>query len=201
VVWLNVGRREKRLIFLIQERDDPVGQPILIWDAACREFKIEYKSYMSKRKQRAMFYEEKYVKRAFMRLFKQKITRLVWPLVDGFSFVPPYRGCGVDFMFCVLTEKGRRVAEQLRLQDRILREQLESVVKVLERFRGLGCVAVTVLQVREGLWVDLCGEFGGSRVEFDKCWNNTRIGLLLRECTLRNSRFGVNDRWRKYYLV
>jgi len=200
VVWLNVGRREKRLIFLIHERDDPVGQPILIWEAACREFKIEYKSYMSKREQKAIFYEEKYVKRAFLRLFKQKITRLVWPVADGFSFVPPFGGCGVDFMFCVLTEKGRLVAEQLRLQDQILREQREAVVKVLKRFRGLGCVVVTVLQVREGLWQDLCGGFV-SREEFDKCWNNTRVGLLLRECVLRNSRFGVNDRWRKYYLV
>jgi hypothetical protein len=181
------------------ERDNPPGRPITIWGVACREFKIDYKPYMLKCAQREMFLEETYVKRAFIRLFKQKLILPVWAEEEGFSLVPPLGG-GIDFVSWVLTAEGRRVAEQLKAQEQLLEEQREAVNKVLDSFGALGCEVVTVSQVLEELWRNLCGSFV-SREEFDKCWNNTKLGLMLRECTVRKVRMGMKDRHQKYYLI
>jgi hypothetical protein len=88
VVWLNVGRRERRLLFLIRARDEPMGRPIAIRDAVCREFKIDYEPYSLKGRQQESFCEERLVKRAFGRLFKQGFVVPVWALREGFSLVP-----------------------------------------------------------------------------------------------------------------
>jgi len=50
VVWLNVGRRERRLLFLLLERDIPRERVISVWGAVYREFKIDYEPYKSKKK-------------------------------------------------------------------------------------------------------------------------------------------------------
>ena len=198
MVWLNVGRREKRLLFLLRERDEPAGKPIAIRNAVHREFKIHYDPYLLKSRQREAVCEERRVKRAFKRLFENGFAVPVWALRDGFSLVPS--GGRVDFGYCILTEKGRLFVEQLKHQEQVLKVEEEAVERVLDKFRSLGCVYVTVEQFREGLWLD-CFHGFVDRLAFDKYWNNTKLGKLLQQCTAGCARVGMKDRHQKYRLV
>jgi hypothetical protein len=198
VVWLNVGNRQKRLLFLMLARDEPAGRPIALRDAVCREFKIDYEPYSLKGRQREAVCEEKLVKRAFERLFKQGFAVPVWALREGFSLVP--LGGRVDFGYCILTEKGRLVAERLKQQEQGLKVEEAAVARVLDKFRSLGCVYVTVEQVREGLWADSFHEFV-DRVMFDRYWNGGKLGRMLQKCSVEPVRVGMKDRRRKYRLI
>jgi hypothetical protein len=198
VVWLNVGRREKRLLFLLRERDEPAGRPIAIRDAVCREFKIHYDPYLLKSRQREAVCEERRVKRAFERLFKNGFVVPVWALREGFSLVP--LGGRVDFGYCILTEKGRLVVERLKRQEQFLKVEEDTVARVLGQFRDLDYVYVTVEQFREGLWLDSFHGFV-DRVAFDRYWNNTKLGKVLQQCAAGWVRIGRKNRHRKYRLM
>ncbi|MDR2203769.1 MAG: hypothetical protein LBE76_05680 [Nitrososphaerota archaeon] len=200
MVWLNVGRRERRLLFLLRERDEPAGKPIAIRDAVCREFKIDYKPYTLKNRQKEAFCEERYVRRAFERLFKKGFVVPVRALRDGFSLIPS--DDVVDFDYCILTKEGRLVAERLKQQTQGLKveEEVEAVRRVLVQFRSLGYVYVTALQVRDFLWQDLQEKFV-SREEFDKYWHNTKIGLRLQKYRVGRARVSKRDTHRKYCLT
>ena len=73
MVWLKIGRVQKLLLFLLLKEDNPQGRRILIWIAIHREFKIEYKLFFPKKKQKA-FKEEQKIKQAFDRLVRQKFV-------------------------------------------------------------------------------------------------------------------------------
>jgi hypothetical protein len=148
VVWINVGRREKRLLFLIRKRDEPVGKPIAIWGAVYEEFGLKYDPYKPKCSQEA-FLEERYIRRAFERIFKRQYAKPAWTVEDGFSLTSP-RG-EKDFDCCILTPKGRRVAEQLKRQEQMLKNETTVVRRVLDGFRALGWADIVLEQIREGL--------------------------------------------------
>jgi hypothetical protein len=200
VVWLNVGNRQKRLLFLMLSRDEPAGRPIALRDAVCREFKIDYEPYSLKGKQQEAVCEEKLVKRAFERLFKQGFAVPVWALREGFSLVPS--GGRVDFGYCILTAKGRLVAERLKQQEQGLtvEEEVAAVRRVLVQLHDLGYVYVTALQIRDFLWQNLQEKFV-SREECDKYWHNTKIGLRLQKYRVGRARVSKRDTHRKYCLT
>ena len=207
MVWLNVGRRQRRLLFVLLARDEPRGRPIASWGAACHEFKIDYKPYILKSRQKEMFSEECAVKRSFERLVKRGFILSAGMMREGFSLtsasssLASSSGGGVDFDFCVLTCEGRLVAERLKLLERGLtvKEEVEVVRQVLVRFHSLGYVYVTALQVRDFLWQDLHERFV-SRQAFDKYWHNTKIGLRLRKYRVGRARVSKKDYHRKYCL-
>jgi len=180
------------------ERNEPAGRPIALRDAVCREFKIDYKPYTLKKRQKEALYEERYVKRAFERLFKNGFAVPVWALRDGFSLIPS--GCGGDFDYCILTEKGRLAAEQLKRQEQSLRDWETIVKPVLVQLRGLGHVYVTLLQVREVLWENVWQEFV-SREEFDRYWNDKRLGDVLKSYRVGRARVNRKGGKRKYCLT
>jgi hypothetical protein len=182
----------------MSERDEPQGRPIAIRGAVYREFKIDYEPFILKSRQKKVFNEERYVKRAFGRLFKAGFAVPVWALRDGFSLVP--LGGGVDFGYCILTAKGRLAVEQLKRQDQVLKAEEDAVKRVLDQFRDLGCVYVTTEQVREGLCSDSFHGFV-DRVAFDSYWNGTKLGRMLQKCPVERVRVGMKDRRRKYRLI
>jgi len=199
VVWLNVGRREKRLFSLILPRDEPRGRPITIWGAVCTEFKIDYDPFTQKCKQLEAFREEQYVRQSFNRMFRNGWAKPVWAVETGFSLTPTV-GDGADFTCCILTAKGRLVAEQLQRQEQAQRVKEVTMRKVLDTLRGLGFVYVTAEQICDFLWKEVFHEFR-DREAFDKYWNGTKLGIVLRRCGIRRARISRLDGRRKYCLT
>ena len=202
MVWLNVGRRERRLLFLLLERDEPRERIIAVWGAVYREFKIDYVAYRTKKEQMEMLCEERCVRRAFWRVFRLGWARPVWAVPGGgFSFVCSSLGGGGDFVFCVLTAKGRLVAEQLRRQEWLLGLDVDGVVGlVVGQLWGLGFVFVSVGLVLDFLWGH-CFEGFVDRVEFERFWSGKRLGGALRRCGVVRSGVDVGDGRRRYCLA
>ena len=119
---------------------------------------------------------------------------------DGFS-VPDPKGNGYNYYS--LTELGYLVVEKLQQPNPklllFLKETTE-LEKALDQLKALGTVEVTADQVREVIW-QLSGNSFSSRVVFDRYWNNTKLGRLLRNCTVGQVRIGGGNRHRKYFLV
>jgi len=116
------------------------------------------------------------------------------------SLIPNPRGHGYNYYS--LTDFGRLVADKLdqeqQQKERSLRAK-EVLKKALCQLRGAGCVIVTIDQIREVLW-QLSGNSFDSRVEFDKYWNNTKFGVMLKDFTFDRSRVGENDGRRTYRI-
>jgi hypothetical protein len=197
VVWLKIGRVQKLLLFLLLKEDNPRGKRIPIWIAIHREFKIDYKPFFSKTKQKA-FDEERKIRYAFERLVRQKFVLPVWSTLDGFSLVSLD---GSECDFCILTDAGLLVAERLKRQEQFLKVDAEVAVRrVLDHLRSLGYVYVTAEQILEGLWVDSFCEFA-DRGMFDKYWNRAKLGLMLQKCGVDRDRISRLDGRRKYCLT
>jgi len=197
VVWLKIGRVQKLLLFLLLKEDNPQGRRILIWIAIHREFKIEYKLFFPKKKQKA-FKEEQKIKQAFDRLVRQKFVLPLWSTPDGFSLFSPN---GSECDLCILTEEGRLVAERLKRQEQFLKVNSEvAMQRVLDQLRSLGYVCVTAEQILEGLWMDSFHEFT-DREMFDKYWNRVKFGLTLQKCGVVRDRISKSDNRRKYCLT
>jgi hypothetical protein len=184
------------------ERDIPRERVISVWGAVYREFKIDYEPYKSKKRQPEMFCEECYVRRAFWRVFRQEWARPVWAAPEGgYSLMPSSLGDRGDFLFCVLTAKGRLVAEQLKRQELILKFEKEDIVgRVVGQLLGLGFVYATVELVLDFLWGN-CFEGFVNREEFDVYWNGEKLGYALRRCGVVRSRISGVDGRMKYCLA
>ena len=201
MVWLKIGNLQKSLLFLILEEDNPRGRRIPIWIAVQREFKLTYETYCSKKKQKMFFEEERKVRHAYERLIVRGFVVSLWSTPSGFSFVPlDGRACD----FCLLTSEGRLVAERLKRQDQLLKEE-EVAVEVVRRGLGQFCVLgyryVTAKQVLDILWENSFLKFDDDRGTFDRYWTKNRLGKVLQKCGLSSrSRISSRDGRRKYEL-
>jgi hypothetical protein len=194
VVWVNVGNREKRLMLLMRERDEPAGKPIAIWGAVYEEFGLKYEPYKAKCSQKA-FLEERYIRRAFERIFKRKYAKPAWAIPEGYSLTDPFGG--TDFDCCILTPEGRLIADHLKHQEQLFEVEVKAVKQVLNDLFAWGWVDVTCEQIRKGLWETPSQKFE-DRMECDRYWNDTKLGLILKECPVRCVRPGTTVRPRRY---
>jgi hypothetical protein len=202
VVWLKIGKLQKLLLFLILEEDNNQGRRIPIWIAVQRKFGLEYKTYRSKKKQKELFEEERKFRHAYERLVVMGFVVSLWSAETGFSFVPlDGRSCD----FCILTPKGLLVAERLKLQDQMLKEEgdaVEVVWRGLDQFCVWGYRYVTAKQVREILWTNSFLRLDNDRRTFDRYWTKNRLGKILQKCGLSSrSRISNRDGRRKYDLT
>ena len=202
MVWLRIGKLQKLLLFLILAEDNHQGRRIPIWIAVQREFGLEYKTYCSKKKQKEIFEEERKFRHAYDRLVVKGFVVSLWSGETGFSFVPlDGRACD----FCILTQKGRLVAERLKHQDQMLKEEevaVEVVRRGLDQFCALGCSYVMARQIREFLWANSFLRFDNDRRTFDRYWTKNRLGKILQKCGLSSrSRISNRDGRRKYDLT
>jgi hypothetical protein len=190
VVWLKIGKLQKLLLFLLLEEDNPLGRYIPIWIAVQREFKLTYETYCSKKKQKIFFEEERKIRHAYERLIARGFVVSLWSTLSGFSWVPlDGRACD----FCILTQEGRLVAEWLKHQEQILQEEEAVVKRVFDRVCALGEDFVMFEHILEFLWMDSFHEFGGDRGAFDRYWNGTKLGKVLKRCGVSRSRISRVD--------
>jgi hypothetical protein len=201
VVWLKIGKLQKLLLFLILEEDNNQGRRIPIWIAVQRKFGLDYKTYCSKKKQKELFEEERKIRHAYERLVVKGFVVSLWSAETGFSFVPlDGRACD----FCILTQKGRLVAERLKHQDQMLKEEEEAVEVVwrgLDQFCVWGYRYVTAKQVLESMWTKSFLRLDNDRKTFDRIRNKNRLGKILQKCGLNSrSRISNRDGRKKYDL-
>jgi hypothetical protein len=200
LLGFRLGKREKDVLLLMRADGALMGKSVPIWRDICSVFKIEFGS-LSKKQQPGELREENRYKCALSRLVRVRIIKPTLRMREDFSLLDP-KGHGYDH-YC-LTTLGCLVVEKLwqqECQKKLLLRAKEDLVKVLGQLRGLGYVEVTLEQVLEELW-ELSGEEFGGRVEFDRFWSNTKIGVMLQNCEgVERSRVGRGDRRRKYRLV
>jgi len=197
VVWLKLGKLQKLLLFLIlEEEDNHQGRRILIWIAVQRKFGLDYKTYCSKKKQKELFEEERKIRHAYERLVVKEFVVSLWSAETGFSFVP-LEGRACDF--CILTPKGRLVAERLKHQEQVLKDKA-AMRRVLKRFSVLGYSSVMAEQILEFLWMDSFQGFV-DREAFERYWHRTKLGKVLKKCGVSNSRLSRLDGRREYDLT
>jgi hypothetical protein len=198
-----LGKIEKNVIYLMWKSDEPPGKLILIWADICQTYGIDFSSCPKKDQPEERRKEAKY-KCALSRLVKIRILKpaIILPTAtskNSFSMPSP-KGHGYNYYS--LTPMGRLVAEQLcqqQQQKEFLLKTKEDLKKALDQLRGVGCVLVTIDQIREVLY-QLSGSNFGSRVEFDKYWNNTKFGVMLKDFTFGRFRVGENDGRRIYHI-
>ena len=197
-----LGKLEKNVIHLMKKGDEPHGKPVLIWNGICQTYGIEFSPYPKKDQPEELYKENKY-KCALTRLVKLHILKpsIIMPQTsENASVMPHPKGHGYNY-YC-LTDFGRLVADKLDQEQQQKEQSLrakEDLEKALCQLRGAGCVIVTINQIREVLWPLSGGNFD-SRVEFDKYWNNTKFGVMLKDFTFDRSRVGENDGRRTYRI-
>ncbi|MDR0373115.1 MAG: hypothetical protein LBI79_06115 [Nitrososphaerota archaeon] len=200
LLGFRLGKREKSILLLMRAGDALRGKSVPVWVDICRVFEIEFGS-LSKKHQPEEFCEENKYKCALSRLVRVCLIKPDVKVREDFSLLDP-RGHGYDYYR--LTELGCLVVEALWLRECqrvLLLRAKEDLEKVLCQFRGLGCVEVTLDQLLEGLW-ELSGEGFGDRIEFDRFWSNTKIGVMLQNCGgVERSRVSRRNRRRKYRLT
>jgi len=194
--WTRLGGKEKSILLLMLELDKPPGKNILLLPAIYSAFQIVYSSLP--KNQQVEYREENKVKCVLYRLLRKGFILQVG-VMDKDLNTPRGRG----YAYYRLTKAGRLVAlKLLQRKDREVRvvRDREVFLCALGQLRLLGQVMVSIGEVREVLWGLLRQEFVG-RVEFERYWNSTKLGLLLKECAGRQVRAGVRDRRRKYGLA
>ncbi|MDR2202712.1 MAG: hypothetical protein LBE76_00070 [Nitrososphaerota archaeon] len=198
LLGFKLGKHEKSILLLMRKGNVPLGKPIPIWADIYQMYDIDFSVYQKKDQPEEQYKENKY-KCALTRLVKGRLIKPAIMVREDFSVFSP-KGHGYNF-YC-LTELGGLVVERLyqqKCQQELLLRAKVDLGKVLGQFCGLGIVEVTVEQIRDALWQLSMDSFGG-RVEFDRFWNNTRLGLMLRGVVLGRARLGVSDGRRVYYL-
>ena len=189
-----LGRREKSILLLMLKGDDPPGKPNPIWFDIYSEFGINYNSLP--KKYQPKFREERNFRLAIHRLAKKGLVRPVSVVPEG-SSLPDPRGYG--YIFYSLTQTGRATAERLQSEEKALKIQ-EDLEKIVLKLRALSGVQVTISQVRELLWQQSQDKFANMD-EFDRYWNNTKLGIMLKKYTSERTRISLKDSRRKYYLA
>jgi len=188
-----LGWREKSILLLMLKSDNPPGKPNPIWFDIYNEFGINYNALP--KKYQPKFREERKFRLSIHRLTKKGLVRPVSVVPEGCSLQDP-RGYG--YIFYSLTRIGRVVAEKLQGEEKAskIQEDLERAVKQLRRLKIL---QVTISQVRELLWQQSHNKFP-SRAEFNRYWNNTKLGLMLKKYAFERTRVSMKDSRRKYLL-
>ena len=188
-----LGRREKSILLLMLKSDDPPGKPNPIWFDIYKEFGLNYNSLP--KKYQTAFQEERLFRQSIHRLAKKALVKPISIAHEDYSLPDP-RGYG--YIFYCLTPTGRLTAKKLQKKEAALTDQ-DDFEKAISRLCALHNDQVTTSQVRELLWA-MSPKFS-SKVEFDKHWNNTKLGLMIRKHTLKRCRIGTNDGRRKYCLA
>ncbi|MDR1992846.1 MAG: hypothetical protein LBQ98_05015 [Nitrososphaerota archaeon] len=187
-----LGKREKRILLLMLKRDNLPGHATLLWLGIYNEFKIDYSSLP--KKYQSEYMEEKRCRCSIYRLVKRGFLK---PLLVVQDFVlPDPRGSG--YLFYYLTKSGRIAAKKIQQQNRGLTDPPD-LKAVLSKLRDMGHIQVTTAQIHEVLWQHSLQNFA-TREEFDKYWNRTKLGLMLRKCMVGRARVGANDGRRLYRL-
>jgi len=188
-----IGRREKSILLLMLKSDDPPGKPNPVWFDIYNEFGINYSSLP--KKYQPKFREERNFRLSLYRLAKKGLVRPVSILSNGCSLSDP-RGYG--YIFYCLTQNGRKRAEKLECERKtsISHEDLE---KVVQQLKALSNQQVTLSRIRELLWQQSHDKFT-DRNEFDRYWNNSKLGLELRKCASKRTQISKKDGRRKYLL-
>jgi hypothetical protein len=162
-----------------------------------REFKITYETYCSKKKQKIFFEEERKFRHAYERLIARGFVVSLWSTETVFFFFfLDGRACD----FCILTQEGRLVAERLKYQEQILKEEEVVVKRVFDRVCALGEDFVMFEHILEFLWMASLHEFGEDRGAFDRYWNGTKLGKVLKRCGVCRSRVSRLDGRVRYYV-
>ncbi|MDR0460617.1 MAG: hypothetical protein LBH62_04170 [Nitrososphaerota archaeon] len=197
-----LGKLERNVIHLMKKGDEPHGKSILIWNEICQTYGIEFSPYPKKDQPEELYKENKY-KCALTRLVKIHILKpsiIIQQTSKSNSLIPNPKGHGYNYYS--LTDFGRLVADKLDQEQQQIERSLrakEVLKKALCQLRGAGCVLITIDQIREVLW-QLSGNSFDSREEFDKYWNNTKFGVMLKDFTFDRSRVGENDGRRTYRI-
>jgi hypothetical protein len=189
-----LGWREKSILLLMLKSDNPPGKPNPIWFDIYNEFGINYNALP--KKYQPKFRDERNLRLSIHRLSKKGLVKPVSVVLEG-SSLPDPRGYG--YIFYSLTRIGRVVAEKLQGEEKAskIQEDLERAVKQLRRLKIL---QVTISQVRELLWQQSHDKFS-NRNEFDRYWNNTKLGLMLKAFTYRRTQISNTDGRKKYLLM
>ena len=194
-----LGWREKIILLLMLKCDDPPGTPNFLWIDICKTFEIEFSS-ASKKSQPHLLNKEHKFKCALTRLIKRGLIKPVMMERPDFSVQHP-KGHGYNNYS--LTKLGRQVAEKLQQpspqQEQPLSDQAD-LKKALAELVSLGYVHVMVEQILEMLWQTVGYRFV-IREEFERYWNETRLGLVLQSCGIGRTRAGHGDRRWRYCLV
>jgi hypothetical protein len=188
-----LGRREKSVLLLMLKSDDPPGKPNPIWFDIYSNFGINYNTLP--KKYQPKFREERNFRLSIHRLTKKGLIRPVSVVPEG-SSLPDPRGYG--YIFYSLTTTGRTTAETLQMEENASKIQ-EDLEKTVNHLRTLGNVQVTISQIRELLWQQSQDKFA-SRNEFNRYWNNTKLGLMLKKYTSGRTQISMKDGRRKYHL-
>ncbi|MCL2476974.1 hypothetical protein [Candidatus Bathycorpusculum sp.] len=191
-----LGRREKSLLLLMLRSDEPQGKPNPIWLDVYKEFEINYNCGLSKKYQRA-FQEEKKFREAIGRLTKRGFIKPMLIAQQDTAISDP-RGYGYNFYS--LTSPGRSRAEKLQqYQKTSSKKDNQELEETLTQLRAMGTNQVTTRQIREELWQQTRQRFA-NRAEFEKHWNNTKLGRMLKKHNFERTRVGKYDGRRKYIL-
>jgi hypothetical protein len=118
---------------------------------------------------------------------------------------------GNGYLFYCLTPLGRLTAEKLKERPpKKSSNDIEDLENALTQLRVEGNIYVTTNQIREILWQQqqqqqqqqrsVCLWFVG-QIEFDRYWNDIKLGLLLKKCAYRRMRVREKEGKRKYCIV
>lgn len=188
-----LGRREKSILLLMLKSDDPPGKPNPVWFDIYKEFGLNYDSLP--KKYQAVFQEERLLRQSIYRLTKKALVKPLSIALEGYPLADP-RGYG--YVFYCLTPIGRLTAEKIKKKE-VASKDPEDFQKAVNQLHAIGNTKVSVSQIRELLW-EMPHKFS-NRTEFDKHWNNTKLGRMIKKHALKRSRMGMADGRRKYCLA
>jgi len=200
---IRLGNLEKNVIQLMWEGDKPPGTPILIWDGICRNYGITFSACPKKDQTKERSKEHQY-QCVLTRLIKVRIIKpeMIPTTSKDQNLRPNPRGHG--YLYYSLTAFGRLIAEELQQPDPkavLFLKELADLKKTLDQLRALGHIQVTADQILDVLWQQLSSQNFAGRDEFDRYWNGTKLGIMLRHCGMvKHARVGKGDRRRKYFL-
>jgi len=172
------------------KNDEPKGTPIGIWFDIYNEHNITYCAIPKKHQKN--FQKERAFRQTLRLLTKKTYIKPVPTNKQKFSLTHQKR---YGYNFYILTNKGRLTAEKINQKI----TNTEKLQKILNQLQNQGHKYVTITQIRNNLWQTTTQNFTNKK-EFEKYWNNTKIGLMLQKHVIIQGRIGFKDRRQKYYF-
>ncbi|MCL2359399.1 MAG: hypothetical protein LBH74_07070 [Nitrososphaerota archaeon] len=188
-----LGKQEKKLLLLMLRNDEPQGKPTLIWVDVYQEFEIDYSCLPKKYQPKVR--KEKTLRQSIRRLTKRGLIKPIVIAQQNTALTDP-RGQGYNFYS--LTPPGRSVAEKLT-QPQTSSKDTNELEKTLNQLRTQNNKYVTTTQIRELLWQNT-DQKDTNKPDFEKHWNNTKLGRMLKKYNIERTRVRKNDGRRKYAI-
>ncbi len=176
------------------KNDNPPGKPNPLWFDIYNAFGINYSSFP--KKYQTKFREERNIRLSIHRLIKKDLIRPLSISLNNNALSDP-RGYG--YIFYYLTPNGHKVAEISQRKESCFKSNGD-LEKIIGQLKALGNKQATVSQIRELLWQATSDKFN-SKAEFERYWNNTRLGLALKKYTYKRTQIGRKEGKRKYILT